>query len=120
MAFSVLKRRNSAKRGALRSHFNFDFVSAAGLGSTLSLVSTTSSMYSTPEEKQAHEIRRLRKELEHSNDKVVTLTAQLTTNVSSRARFVFFLFPYFLPYPLQRNSYKKRVQGVTRNANENE
>ena len=54
----------------------------AGLGSTLSLVSTTSSMYSTPEEKQAHEIRRLRKELEHSNDKVVTLTAQLTTNVS--------------------------------------
>ncbi|XP_003740811.2 uncharacterized protein LOC100897622 [Galendromus occidentalis] len=52
----------------------------AGLGSTLSLVSTTSSMYSTPEEKKAHEIRRLRKELDHSNDKVVTLTAQLTTN----------------------------------------
>lgn len=46
-------------------------------------MSTTSSMYSTPEEKQAHEIRRLRKELDHSNDKVVTLTAQLTTNVST-------------------------------------
>ncbi|OQR72638.1 hypothetical protein BIW11_03739, partial [Tropilaelaps mercedesae] len=49
-----------------------------GLGSTLSLVSTTSSMYSSPEERHALELRRLRKELEHSNDKVVTLTAQLT------------------------------------------
>ncbi|CAN8008408.1 unnamed protein product, partial [Ixodes pacificus] len=54
------------------------FVSAHG--SSLSLVSTNSSLYSTTEEKQAHEIRKLRKELDQANEKVATLTSQLTTN----------------------------------------
>ncbi|XP_023227055.1 neuron navigator 3-like isoform X2 [Centruroides sculpturatus] len=56
-------------------------------GSALSLVSTTSSIYSSAEEKQAHEIRKLRKELDHANDKVATLTCQLTTNAHMVAAF---------------------------------
>ncbi|BES93425.1 neuron navigator [Nesidiocoris tenuis] len=49
-------------------------------GSAVSLVSTTSSLYSTPEEKQAHEVRKLRKELQDAQEKVHTLTNQLSTN----------------------------------------
>ncbi|KAF6205081.1 hypothetical protein GE061_019248 [Apolygus lucorum] len=49
-------------------------------GSAVSLVSTTSSLYSTPEEKQAHEVRKLRKELHEAQEKVHTLTSQLSTN----------------------------------------
>lgn len=51
-------------------------------GSSVSLVSTASSLYSTAEEKQAHEIRKLRRELLDSQEKVYTLTSQLSTNVS--------------------------------------
>lgn len=60
-------------------------------GSSVSLVSTASSLYSSAEEKQAHEIRKLRRELIEAQDKVQTLTSQLSTNVSS----VFFLL--FIP-----------------------
>lgn len=35
-----------------------------------------------PEEKYIHEIRRLRRELEQANEKILTLTSQLTANVS--------------------------------------
>ncbi|KAJ9581339.1 hypothetical protein L9F63_023483, partial [Diploptera punctata] len=49
-------------------------------GSSVSLVSTASSLYSTPEEKQSHEIRKLRRELQDAQDKVHTLTNQLSTN----------------------------------------
>ncbi|XP_076306165.1 uncharacterized protein LOC143222893 isoform X2 [Tachypleus tridentatus] len=49
-------------------------------GSSLSLVSTASSLYLTTDEKHAHEIRKLRRELEQANEKVATLTSQLTTN----------------------------------------
>ncbi|XP_046669946.1 protein sickie isoform X3 [Homalodisca vitripennis] len=49
-------------------------------GSAVSLVSTASSLYSTPEEKQAHEMRKLRRELGEAQEKVHTLTNQLSTN----------------------------------------
>ncbi|XP_064600573.1 neuron navigator 2-like isoform X4 [Liolophura sinensis] len=49
-------------------------------GSNLSLVSNSSSVYSSAEEKQAHEIRKLRRELEHAQEKVITLTTQLSAN----------------------------------------
>ncbi|RZF40004.1 hypothetical protein LSTR_LSTR002407, partial [Laodelphax striatellus] len=49
-------------------------------GSAVSLVSTASSLYSTPEEKQAHELRKLRRELGDAQEKVQTLTSQLSTN----------------------------------------
>ncbi|XP_046890284.1 neuron navigator 2 isoform X2 [Hypomesus transpacificus] len=49
-------------------------------GSSLSLVSSTSSVYSTPEEKSQSEIRKLRRELEASQEKVSTLTTQLSAN----------------------------------------
>lgn len=52
-------------------------------GSSVSLVSTASSLYSTLEEKQAHEIRKLRKELGEAQEEVHTLTSQLSTNVST-------------------------------------
>ncbi|KAL3276356.1 hypothetical protein HHI36_011740, partial [Cryptolaemus montrouzieri] len=51
-------------------------------GSSISLVSTASSLYSSAEEKQAHEIRKLRKELIEAQEKVNTLTSQLSTNMS--------------------------------------
>lgn len=51
-------------------------------GSSVSLVSTASSLYSSAEEKQAHEIRKLRRELMDAQEKVHTLTSQLSTNVS--------------------------------------
>ncbi|XP_018395473.1 PREDICTED: protein sickie [Cyphomyrmex costatus] len=49
-------------------------------GSSVSLVSTTSSLYSSAEEKQAHELRKLRRELLDAQEKVHSLTSQLSTN----------------------------------------
>ncbi|KAG7467923.1 hypothetical protein MATL_G00137370 [Megalops atlanticus] len=49
-------------------------------GSSLSLVSSTSSIYSTPEEKSQSEIRKLRRELDASQEKVSALTTQLSAN----------------------------------------
>jgi len=51
-------------------------------GSSISLVSTASSLYSSAEEKQAHELRKLRRELLDAQEKVHSLTSQLSTNVS--------------------------------------
>ncbi|KAG7329608.1 hypothetical protein KOW79_007782 [Hemibagrus wyckioides] len=56
-------------------------------GSSLSLVSNTSSVYSTPEEKSQSEIRKLRRELEASQEKVSTLTTQLNANAHLVAAF---------------------------------
>ncbi|XP_045469651.1 protein sickie isoform X1 [Harmonia axyridis] len=56
-------------------------------GSSISLVSTASSLYSSAEEKQAHEIRKLRKELIDAQEKVNTLTSQLSTNAHVVAAF---------------------------------
>lgn len=50
-------------------------------------------MYSSQEDKQAHEVRKLRRELMDAQDKVQTLTSQLTTNVSLQ----FYLNLAFLP-----------------------
>lgn len=52
-------------------------------GSSVSLVSTASSLYSSAEEKQAHELRKLRRELLDAQEKVHSLTSQLSTNVSN-------------------------------------
>ncbi|CAG0886479.1 unnamed protein product [Darwinula stevensoni] len=49
-------------------------------GSHLSLLSGGSSLYSSQEERQAAEIRKLRKELVDAQQKVHTLTSQLSTN----------------------------------------
>ncbi|XP_064627307.1 neuron navigator 3-like isoform X13 [Lineus longissimus] len=58
-------------------------------GSQLSLVSSSSSLYSAnpSEEKQASEIRKLRRELESAQEKVLTLTSQLSTNAHVVAAF---------------------------------
>uniref|UniRef100_A0A914WJ25 ATPase AAA-type core domain-containing protein n=1 Tax=Plectus sambesii TaxID=2011161 RepID=A0A914WJ25_9BILA len=48
-------------------------------GSSLSLASTSSSIYSTAEEKYQAEIRKLHREMEAYREKVTTLTAQQTT-----------------------------------------
>ncbi|KAF5274425.1 hypothetical protein FQR65_LT04341 [Abscondita terminalis] len=56
-------------------------------GSSISLVSTASSLYSSAEEKQAHEIRKLRRELTEAQEKVQTLTSQLSTNAHVVAAF---------------------------------
>ncbi|XP_055335570.1 neuron navigator 2-like isoform X2 [Paramacrobiotus metropolitanus] len=56
-------------------------------GSAGSLASTTSSMYSSPEERHAHEVRKLRKELEQAQERVTSLTTQLSTNTHVVAAF---------------------------------
>ncbi|KAG5839916.1 hypothetical protein ANANG_G00210230 [Anguilla anguilla] len=56
-------------------------------GSSLSLVSSTSSVYSTPEEKSQSEIRKLRRELDSSQEKVSALTTQLSSNAHLVAAF---------------------------------
>ncbi|XP_051740195.1 neuron navigator 2 isoform X8 [Ctenopharyngodon idella] len=56
-------------------------------GSSLSLVSSTSSVYSTPEEKAQTEIRKLRRELDSSQEKVSALTTQLSANAHLVAAF---------------------------------
>lgn len=61
-------------------------------GSSVSLVSTASSLYSSAEEKQAHELRKLRRELLDAQEKVHSLTSQLSTNVSLIFFLVIFIF----------------------------
>ncbi|KAF6719820.1 Neuron navigator 2 [Oryzias melastigma] len=56
-------------------------------GSSLSLVSSTSSIYSTNEEKSQSEIRKLRRELDASQEKVSALTTQLSANAHLVAAF---------------------------------
>ncbi|XP_063983486.1 protein sickie isoform X2 [Diachasmimorpha longicaudata] len=56
-------------------------------GSSVSLVSTASSLYSSAEEKHAHEVRKLRRELQDAQEKVHSLTNQLTTNAHVVAAF---------------------------------
>ncbi|KAH7640594.1 neuron navigator 2-like protein [Dermatophagoides farinae] len=56
--------------------------------SSLSLLSSNSSaIFTTPEEKYIHEIRRLRRELDQANEKIYTLTSQLTANAHMVAAF---------------------------------
>ncbi|XP_077337593.1 neuron navigator 1 isoform X5 [Lithobates pipiens] len=56
-------------------------------GSVLSLASSASSTYSSAEERmQSEQIRKLRRELESSQEKVATLTTQLSANVSAGAQ----------------------------------
>ncbi|XP_064511677.1 neuron navigator 3 isoform X6 [Pseudopipra pipra] len=57
-------------------------------GSSLSLVSSTSSLYSTAEEKaHSEQIQKLRRELVASQEKVATLTSQLSANAHLVAAF---------------------------------
>lgn len=51
-------------------------------GSAASLLSGGSSLYSSAEERQASEIRRLKRELLDARDTVMSLSSQLSTNVS--------------------------------------
>ncbi|KAI1307916.1 Protein sickie [Halotydeus destructor] len=55
--------------------------------SSLSLMSNASGVMVHGEDRHSQEIRKLRRELDSSNDKVVTLTSQLTTNAHMVAAF---------------------------------
>ncbi|KRF98350.1 uncharacterized protein Dwil_GK14928 [Drosophila willistoni] len=50
-------------------------------GSAASLLSGGSSLYGSAEERQAHEIRRLKRELQDARDQVLSLSSQLSTNL---------------------------------------
>ncbi|XP_064423283.1 neuron navigator 2 isoform X3 [Latimeria chalumnae] len=75
------KSRTMSRSGSFRDGFEEVH------GSSLSLVSSTSSMYSTPEEKSQSEIRKLRRELDTSQEKVAALTTQLSANAHLVAAF---------------------------------
>jgi len=67
-------------------------------GSSLSLVSSSSSVYSSAEEKASAEIRKLRRELEQAQEKVLTLTSQLSTNVSTISHFIKHFIEYLISH----------------------
>ncbi|XP_061670901.1 neuron navigator 2 isoform X2 [Syngnathoides biaculeatus] len=75
------KTRTMSRSGSFRDGFEEVH------GSSLSLVSSTSSMYSTNEEKSQSEIRKLRRELDASQEKVSALTTQLSANAHLVAAF---------------------------------
>ncbi|XP_061102656.1 neuron navigator 2-like isoform X2 [Conger conger] len=75
------KSRTMSRSGSFRDGFEEVH------GSSLSLVSSTSSIYSTPEEKSQSEIRKLRRELDASQEKVSALTTQLSANAHLVAAF---------------------------------
>ncbi|KAJ8281340.1 hypothetical protein GJAV_G00066440 [Gymnothorax javanicus] len=75
------KSRTMSRSGSFREGFEEVH------GSSLSLVSSTSSVYSTPEEKSQSEIRKLRRELDASQEKVSALTTQLSANAHLVAAF---------------------------------
>uniref|UniRef100_K7FQW9 Neuron navigator 2 n=1 Tax=Pelodiscus sinensis TaxID=13735 RepID=K7FQW9_PELSI len=75
------KSRTMSRSGSFRDGFEEVH------GSSLSLVSSTSSIYSIPEEKCQSEIRKLRRELDASQEKVSALTTQLTANAHLVAAF---------------------------------
>ncbi|KAL9929380.1 sickie isoform 7-T8 [Glossina fuscipes fuscipes] len=56
-------------------------------GSAASLLSGGSSLYGTSEERQAHEIRRLKRELMEAREQVLSLSSQLSTNAHVVAAF---------------------------------
>lgn len=65
-----------------RSQFAYWNARLIDRGSSVSLFSTASSIYSSPEEQQASEIRKLRRELAEAQEKIQTLSGQLSTNVT--------------------------------------
>uniref|UniRef100_A0A8C2PPU8 Neuron navigator 2a n=1 Tax=Cyprinus carpio TaxID=7962 RepID=A0A8C2PPU8_CYPCA len=75
------KTRTMSRSGSFRDGFEEVH------GSSLSLVSSTSSVYSTTEEKSQSEIRKLRRELDASQEKVSALTTQLSANAHLVAAF---------------------------------
>ncbi|XP_052317906.1 neuron navigator 2-like isoform X3 [Oncorhynchus keta] len=75
------KTRTMSRSGSFREGFEEVH------GSSLSLVSSTSSIYSTTEEKSQSEIRKLRRELDASQEKVSALTTQLSANAHLVAAF---------------------------------
>ncbi|KAL2088363.1 hypothetical protein ACEWY4_015262 [Coilia grayii] len=75
------KTRTMSRSGSFRDGFEEVH------GSSLSLVSSTSSIYSTTEEKSQSEIRKLRRELDASQEKVSALTTQLSANAHLVAAF---------------------------------
>ncbi|KAK7176847.1 hypothetical protein R3I93_000938 [Phoxinus phoxinus] len=75
------KTRTMSRSGSFRDGFEEVH------GSSLSLVSSTSSVYSTTEEKSHSEIRKLRRELDSSQEKVSALTTQLSANAHLVAAF---------------------------------
>ncbi|XP_072236078.1 neuron navigator 2 isoform X4 [Leuresthes tenuis] len=75
------KTRTMSRSGSFREGFEEVH------GSSLSLVSSTSSIYSTNEEKSQSEIRKLRRELDSSQEKVSALTTQLSANAHLVAAF---------------------------------
>lgn len=46
------------------------------------------------DEKQAHDVRRLRRDLSDAQDKVHTLTSQLSTNVSKKINIILIVCTY--------------------------
>ncbi|XP_048240079.1 neuron navigator 2-like isoform X3 [Haliotis rufescens] len=92
LALSKLSKQDEegsrlSKSSTLDYAYLSDYAYSSVHGSNLSLVSTSSSVYSSAEEKQQAEVRKLQRELVSAQDKVLTLQTQLNTN---RADTIFY------------------------------
>lgn len=82
--FFIISRKKKIK------HFCFFFFFVVH-GSAASLLSGGSSLYGSVEERQANEMRRLKRELLDAKDQVMSLSSQLSTNVSKLFYCFFFI-----------------------------
>ena len=69
----------------IQSNVTSDILFSVAHGSQISLMSGVSSMYgsTTEEHRQANEVRRLKRELIDARDQAMSLSSQLSTNVST-------------------------------------
>lgn len=78
-------------------------------GSAASLLSGGSSLYGSAEERQANEVRRLKRELCDARDQVMSLSSQLSTNVSLILNIYIYIF--VLAKPIYISTKKRTFEG---------
>lgn len=61
-------------------------------GSAASLISGGSSLYGSAEDRQVNEVRRLKRELCDAREQVMSLSSQLSSNVSRTIEIILFFF----------------------------
>lgn len=63
-------------------------------GSAASLISGGSSLYGSAEDRQVNEVRRLKRELCDAREQVMSLSSQLSSNVSRKTIKIFLFFAF--------------------------
>lgn len=80
-------------------------------GSAASLISGGSSLYGSTEDRQVNEVRRLKRELCDAREQVMSLSSQLSSNVS-RTITLFFLFFFIINIKVQCSPREKNKEKI--------